>query len=86
MEKSNEAIAARLRATREALGLSQSDLCKQSGIARNTYNQFESGVRRPSIDAAIKLCESITVTLDWIYRGVPDGLPHGLATKIRGVR
>ena len=72
------AIAARLIQTREALGLTQTELCRSSGIERNTYNQWEKGRNRPDLDKAFLLCETFGLTLDWIYRGDPSGLPSRL--------
>lgn len=77
------AIARRLKFTRLALGLSQAELCSQAGIARNTYNQWERGLGRPELDKGIALCETFGLTLDWIYRGIIGGLPHGVAVSIR---
>ena len=76
------AIAARLQATRAALDLNQRKLCELSGIAPNTYNQWEKGRGRPDLDGAIALCDALGLTLDWIYRGDPSGLPQRIALKL----
>lgn len=76
------AIAHRLRMTREALGLNQTELCERAGVKRNTYNQWEQGKGRPQIDEAQKLCDAFNITLDWIYRGDPSGLPHKVALPL----
>jgi len=75
------AISARLIATRHALGLSQVELCRRTGIATNTYNMWEKGNGRPELDKAFLLCETFGLTLDWIYRGDATGLPYGIASK-----
>lgn len=77
-----DAIAYRLRITREALGLNQTQFCGMAGIARNTYNQWEQGKGRPELDKALALCEAHSLTLDWVYRGVIGGLPYELASRI----
>lgn len=77
-----QGIAHRLKATREALGLTQSEFCDLAGVARNTYNQWEKGVSRPELDKAMLLCEAHGLTLDWIYRGAVSHLPYALASKI----
>ena len=46
------AIAERLRITRQALRLKQAALCRQTGIAPNTYNQWEQERGRPDLDGA----------------------------------
>jgi transcriptional regulator with XRE-family HTH domain len=80
--RSVDAIAARLRATQEALGLNQRELCALAGIATNTYNQWVNAKGRPDLDEAFKLCDTLRLTLDWIYRGDPSALPHSLALKL----
>jgi transcriptional regulator with XRE-family HTH domain len=77
-----EKIAERLENTRGALGLSQSELCAKTGIQRNTYNQWERGKQRPGLSQAMILCETFGITLDWIYRGDPGGIPARLNDKI----
>ena len=79
-----EQIANRLIASREALSLSAADLCRRSGIAPNTYSQWESANGRPSLDEAMKLCAALGYTLDWIYRGDPSGLPYQMASRLAG--
>lgn len=76
------AIAGRLERTRKALGLNQTQLCNRVGIRTNTYNQWEKGKQRPSLDEAILLAEKLNLTLDWIYLGKPYGLPSDLVDKI----
>jgi DNA-binding XRE family transcriptional regulator len=73
--RSLEAIAARLRATREAFALGQNEFARRAGIASNTYNQYEQAKNLPRLDLANQICDTFGVTLDWIYRGDPSGLP-----------
>lgn len=76
-------IARRLTQSRDALELNAADLCRQISIAPNRWSQYERGDRRITLQIAIKLCERYGLTLDWIYRGDPSGLPQRLATKIK---
>lgn len=80
--RSIDAIAARLRATRQALGLSQTELCQRTKLARNTYNQWENAKGRPGLDQAIQMCDGLGVSLDWIYLGNPGALPYAIASKV----
>lgn len=75
-------IAARLRLLRGALGLKSSQLCKATGIARNTYSQWENGKGRPPLDQARVLRAVFGVSLDWLYEGDRASLPLQLAQKI----
>jgi transcriptional regulator with XRE-family HTH domain len=75
-------IAHRLRATREAVGMSQIELCRRADIKPNAYNQWEKGHGRPSLEHAFRLVHTLSITLDWIYLGDLSGVPHGLASRI----
>jgi transcriptional regulator with XRE-family HTH domain len=80
----HEAIAQRLRLTREATGLPQRQFARRVGITPAAWNNYEKDVNRISVDAALKLCASIGATLDWIYRGnMESGLPMSLARKLQ---
>jgi transcriptional regulator with XRE-family HTH domain len=75
-------IGERLRVTREALGLSQAELCRRLGISPAAWNNAETGDNRIGIDNAMLLCKATGVTLDWIYLGHRGGLPQKLAVDI----
>lgn len=75
-------IAARLRAAREAMGHSQADICRLTGIRSGTYNQWEQAVGRPELDKAMILRDKLGWTLDYIYRGDITGLPFAIASKL----
>lgn len=78
-------MAERLRLTREAMGWSQAELCRRSGISPQIWNNAETGDNRISVDEAIKLCRTTGVTLDWIYRGSRVLLPAVISDALRGV-
>lgn|SRR5262249_14289923 len=79
----HEAVAERLRLTREALDLTQASLGRLAGISAQAWNNYERGLYRISIDQAVRLCITTGVTLDWIYRGEMRGLPFDLVGKIQ---
>jgi transcriptional regulator with XRE-family HTH domain len=80
--RSVDAIAARLIASRKAIGLKQAEYAERAGIPNNTYNQYEQAKGRPSLDFAYKLCDVYGLTLDWIYNGDESGLPYRIAKNI----
>ncbi len=56
------AFGARLRALREAAGLTQQALAEAAGLAeKNVVWQLESGRRRPTFDTACKLADALGV-------------------------
>lgn len=77
-------VARRLASARRALGLDQQQFGTRAGLSQPQYNQFEKGKRLLTLSAAMKLCDEYNLTLDWLYRGDPSGLPYGLAKAIRG--
>jgi len=80
---STAAIALRLIATRLALGYdSQVEFARAAGVQANAWNNYETGRSRPKLDVAIALCDRFHLTLDWIYRGDPGGLPHRFASNL----
>jgi transcriptional regulator with XRE-family HTH domain len=80
-------IGRRLRLTRVALGIeNQVDFGREAGLSQPQYNYFETGSRPLTLQAALKLCDRYNLTLDWLYRGDPSGLPYKLAKDISNVR
>jgi transcriptional regulator with XRE-family HTH domain len=79
-------VARRLSQCRKALGLQQDVFASEAGLSQSRYNQYETGKRLLTLDAALLLCARYNVTLDWLFRGDPSGLPYALADKIRSMR
>jgi DNA-binding XRE family transcriptional regulator len=75
-------IADRLLALRLALDLTQKSMAKPLSVTREAYSNYERGERDPPWPIGIEICNAWGVTLDWIYRGKMDGLPHDLRRKI----
>ena len=63
------AVGGRLRRSREALGLTQAEICRSAGVTANAYNQWERGRRLVNLLDAMKLADALNITLDWLYRG-----------------
>lgn len=76
------ATAARLRATRRALGLSQRDAANVAAVSEQRWSNWERGEHLLDLMAAIRFAERFGVTLDWLYRGDPSGLPYALAERL----
>lgn len=83
---SPKAIGRRLALTRQVLGLQQNEFAEKAGIAAPTYNEFEKGKTRPSIDKARLLRRTYHLTHDWIYEGDLSGLRYELADAIKALR
>ena len=77
-------LASRLKLTQDALELSGADIHRTTGIKPNRWSQYVNDKRPITLDAAGKFCDQYGVTLDWIYRADPSGLPQKLHNKIVG--
>lgn len=59
-----------LKAARESLGLSQTTLAKQAGIAQSTVSALETGVYAGSMESLPKVAAVLGLTLDEVWRMV----------------
>jgi hypothetical protein len=82
MSMASESIAKRLQMTRDALELIDADICRGIGVKPNRWSQYVTGARRITVEVADLLCDRYSLTLDWIYRGNPAGLPSSLAKRL----
>ncbi len=85
MAETLKSLAARIKMSREALGLSAAELCRQIDCKPNRWSQYEAGDRKITLEVANALCDEFGLSLDWIYRGNPAQLPHALRLKMRQV-
>lgn len=68
-------LGQRLRFERENFGLAQAgitqeELGKLSGLSGQWISHFERDGRLPSIPNAIRLCEALGCSMDWLTRGI----------------
>lgn len=78
-------VARRLTLSRLAIGGSQADFGKSAGMSQPRYSAYENGLRLLTLKAAMMLCERYDLTLDWLYRGDPSGLPGWMHTALKTV-
>jgi len=60
----------RITLLRERTGLSQSQLAKESGIARVYIVEIERGRRNPTLRNLVRLAEALQVPADQLLKGV----------------
>ncbi|KAF0146674.1 MAG: XRE family transcriptional regulator [Rhodospirillaceae bacterium] len=77
--------AIRLRDTREALGLSVTDICRQTGADPEKWSAWERGEAMPEIAVVMLMYRWYRITLDWIYLGVGHGLPSRILENLTDV-
>lgn len=64
-------LGSRLRAAREAAGLTQVRLASLVGVRSQSVNQWESGYKAPSRDNLLMLARITSAPLDWLLYGGP---------------
>ena len=77
-------VGERLRAFRDAIGLSQAELSSAVNKAANTVAMWETGQRLLDPLAAVTLADRYGASLDWFYRGDLSGVRKDLADRIAG--
>ena len=60
-------INEKLKKARLDKNLSQGELAKQIGVARQTINMIERGEYNPSLQLCIKICKALDRTLDQLF-------------------
>lgn len=61
MDEYAERIGARVRALREAAGLTQGELARRTGIHRPNIARIESGRHMPSLDTVVRIARALDV-------------------------
>lgn len=56
----------RLKEFRESLGMTQAEFGASVGIAKSTYNNYETGIRDPKSDFWIAVAQKYGVTIDYL--------------------
>jgi transcriptional regulator with XRE-family HTH domain len=73
-------IGRRLRAHREARGLSLRELARRLGISASAISQFETGKSRLSVSTLYAIVTELGISLDELFSGI-GGMPAGAAAK-----
>ncbi len=81
-------IGENLKAARKAIGLTQTDVAAQLGVANTTLSNWENGVSRPDVDNLRRLCLLYKIRpndiYNWQQEDIPatDNLPSEIASRI----
>lgn len=76
------AIARRLILLRKGLELSQTAMGAHAGISGAAWSNYEKGIRRIDLDAAMRLENSLSVPQEWVYRGVTTRLTDDIKVAL----
>jgi transcriptional regulator with XRE-family HTH domain len=67
-------FGARLRAAREASGLTQEKLAHETNVTTSSVSKYERDeLTNPTVESVIALANRLDVSLDWLLRGVGRG-------------
>lgn len=64
----------KLKALRKGAGITQSQLADKVDLATGTISAYEQGLKYPSIEVLIKICEILNTSSDYLL-GISDTLP-----------
>ncbi|MCK5930998.1 MAG: helix-turn-helix transcriptional regulator [Fulvimarina manganoxydans] len=72
-------LADRLRATREARDLTQSDVARAAGVDLRTVRAYEAAAKTPSAPTLIRLASVLGVSVDYLLGLVDEHTAHASA-------
>lgn len=55
-----------LKALRDSLNMTQEEFGKSIGLAKSTYNNYETGVREPKSDFWMAIAQKYNVSIDYL--------------------
>ena len=77
-------VGERLKSLRKATGMKmQKEAAELLGVSVSRYNNWESGDNLIGVVYATKFAEITGANLDYIYRGLPSGLPMHLIQALK---
>lgn len=81
-------IGKRIKACREDLGLSMTDLAGQTGLTISAISQFENekDLRVPSLDSLQKLADTFEVTTDYLLGREEEISDKNIMATFRGLQ
>jgi transcriptional regulator with XRE-family HTH domain len=63
-------LAAKIRAERKKLGISQEDLAHRCGLHRTEFGLIERGTRNPGATTLVKVARGIGITVSDLLEGI----------------
>ena len=82
MSYDKESVGKRLKAYREAMGLTQKQFIEPIGDSQSAIAMWETGARYPSIKSAYKMWLHYSLSSDFLFFGKRDSLPVDISKKI----
>lgn len=70
-----------LKELRESLGMTQEEFGKSIGVAKSTYNNYETGIRDPKSDFWVAVATKYGVTIEYLMGHSDD--PHSVGSCVK---
>jgi transcriptional regulator with XRE-family HTH domain len=86
MEIEATRVGSRLALVRKISNKTQEEFAARAGLKRNTYNQYETGKKDLSVEAATRLCLAYDLTLDYVFHNETSGLRGKMIDAIDALR
>ena len=77
-----QAIGARIKATREAKGMTQEDLAAALDLSRNHISVIERGVKAPKLDTFVAIANELGVSADVLLFDVIDHASNSVSSDL----
>lgn len=77
-----QAIGARIKATREAKGMTQEDLAAALDLSRNHISVIERGVKPPKLDTFVAIANELEVSSDTLLFDVIDHASDSISSDL----
>lgn len=85
MELDYENIGKRIVFRRKKLKMRQVNLAEQIGISNNYLSSIEHGNEKPSLEILVKICNSLSVTPDYLIMGnmYSNNVPQNIVDSLK---
>ena len=77
-----QAIGARIKAAREAKGMTQEDLAAALDLSRNHISVIERGVKPPKLDTFVAIANELEVSADTLLFDVIDHASDSVSSEL----
>lgn len=74
---SMEYFGSRLKASRKSAGITQAQLANKLQLASGTISAYEQGLKYPSIEVLIKICDILSTSSDYLL-----GITNEISSKM----
>lgn len=79
----NKTIGLRIKQSRKAVKLTQEQLAEKIEVSTQYISDLERGIVGTSIPTLIKICDCLSVSSDYLLRGIEPDNPHSLCLSGR---